>query len=213
MQLETLHKKFDSLQPLYGDPSLKPIYGAGCIENPKIMFIFMNPTARNVSAHKSWRGLRAPWLGTKDVWSIFYKLKLLSETSFRKTQEIKSEKWTANFANSIYCELENKKVFVTNLGKCTQLDSRPLRNDIFKNYLNLMFQEIVAINPRRIVSFGNQVSSILLGKSVSMSDYVGVKSESLKIENKTFKVYPTYYPVGQGRRNMPQAVQRIKKVI
>jgi len=177
------------------------------------MFIFMNPTARNVSTQKNWKGLRAPWLGTKNVWNIFYKLKLLSKSSFEKTQKIKPEEWTRGFANSIYSELKSKKVFVTNLAKCTQLDARPLKNTIFKNYLDLMFQEIALINPQNIISFGNQISSILLGKSVSVSDYVGTKNEVLKIRNKMFRVYPTHYPVGQGRRNMTLAAQRIKKVL
>lgn len=76
-----------------------------------------------------------------------------------------------------------------------------------------MYQEIITINPQSIISFGNQVSSILLGKSVSVSDYLGAKGESLKIGNKIFKVYPVHYPVGQGRRNMPLAIKRIKKII
>jgi hypothetical protein len=28
-----------------------------------------------------------------------------------------------------------------------------------------------------------------------------------------YKVYPTFYPVGQGTRNMPQAIERIKGII
>lgn len=123
MQLEILHKKFNSLQLLYGDRSLKPIYGAGCLKNPKVMFIFMNPTAKNISAHKSWKGLRAPWLGTKNVWNIFHELKLLSGASFKKIQKMGPGEWTIDFASSIYSELKNKKVFITNLAKCTQLDA------------------------------------------------------------------------------------------
>ncbi|MCX6737161.1 MAG: hypothetical protein NTX26_00225 [Candidatus Parcubacteria bacterium] len=212
MQLEFLHKEYDSLQVLYGDPSLKSIYGAGCIQNPKMIFIFMNPTASNISAHKNWQGLRAPWLGTKNIWNIFYELKLLSKNLFDSIQKMKPEEWTADFANSIYSELTDKKVFVTNLAKCTQLDARPLGDVTFKGYLDLMFKEIDSINPQNIISFGNQVSSILLGKSVSVGDYIGVQNEILIIKNKTFKVYPTYYPVGQGRRNMPLAVRRIEKI-
>lgn len=212
MQLGALHKEYDSLQILYGDSSLKSIYGAGCTKNPKMMFIFMNPTASNISAHKNWQGLRAPWLGTKNIWSIFYELKLLSKESFDRIQEMKPEEWTADFADSVYSEVTDKGIFVTNLAKCTQVDARPLKNDIFKSYLDLMLKEINFINPQNIVSFGNQVSSILLGKPISASDYIDTQNEILKIGKKTFKVYPTYYPVGQGRRNMPVAVRRIEKI-
>jgi DNA polymerase len=213
MQLELLHKEYDSLQALYGDPSLKSIYGAGCTKNPKIMLVFMNPTATNVSAKKNWQGLRAPWLGTKNIWNIFYELKLLSKDSFDRIQHMRPEEWTAGFADRVYSELTDKGIFVTNLAKCTQVDARPLKNDIFKSYLDLMLKEIDSINPQNIVSFGNQVSSILLGKPISVGDYVGTQNEILKINKKTFKVYPTYYPVGQGRRNMPLAVGRIEKIL
>jgi hypothetical protein len=57
------------------------------------------------------------------------------------------------------------------------------------------------------------VSSILLWKNIKVSDYVGDKYETLIIGKKKYKVYPTFYPVGQGTRNMPLAIERIKKII
>ena len=213
MQLEFLHPNLDRLQYIHGNALLKSIYGTGCIKNPKVMFVFMNPTARNISANINWKGLRAPWLGTKNVWNIFYKLGLLSAVSFKKTQEIKPEQWTEKFSRAIYSELKNKKVFVTNLAKCTQINARPLNDKVFKDYLNLMLKEIEIIHPQNIVSFGNQVSSVLLSKAISVSDYSGVKNEILKINNLVFNIYPTYYPVGQGSRNMPNAIKRIKNVL
>lgn len=213
MQVESLHNKFDRLQLRYGDSSLKSIYGAGCVDRPRALFIFMNPTARNISAQKSWKGLRAPWLGTKTVWNIFHQLTLLSDSLFKRTQESQPEQWDVDFAHRIYSELKRKKVFVTNLAKCTQLDARPLSNDIFKNYRELMLEEIATVNPRHIISFGNQVSSILLGKPVSVSGYIGSRREELQVGDTVFQVYPTYYPVGQGRRNLPLAMKRIKKIL
>ena len=213
MQLEFLHKSFDKLQLIHGAQKLKSIYGAGCIKNPRIMFVFMNPTARNISADINWTGLRAPWLGTRNIWSIFHKLDLLSEDFFNKTQEMKPGQWEEGFARNLYSELKSKKVFITNLAKCTQVDARPLKNTVFKNYRELMLKEIEVIKPRNIVCFGNQVSSVLLNKAISVSDYVGTKNEILRINADTYRVYPTYYPVGQGRRNMPMAIKRIKKIL
>jgi hypothetical protein len=60
LQIEHLKKDIDKLQKIYGNSELNAIYGAGCIHNPKILFLFMNPTARNISAFLEWRGLRAP---------------------------------------------------------------------------------------------------------------------------------------------------------
>jgi DNA polymerase len=213
MQLNQLKKDIDDLQLLFGDKKLKAIYGAGCIKNPKVMFIFMNPTAKNVSAFDDWKGLRAPWLGTKNVWQIFSALGIVSPDYFQKIQEMKIRDWDVNFAHDIYREVVEKKVYITNLAKCTQVDARPLKNDVFKNYLKIMEKEIVAINPKNIITFGNQVSSIILEKSISVGDYKRNKKEVLKISKKSFNVYPTHYPVGQGRRNMPLAIKRLKAIL
>lgn len=213
MQLNQLKKNIDDLQLLFGDKSLKSIYGAGCIKNPRVMFIFMNPTAKNVAAFEGWDGLRAPWLGTKNVWQIFYALEIIPFDYFQKIQGMKIGAWDANFSLDIYKEITRKKAYITNLAKCTQVDARPLKNNVFKNYLEIMEQEILMINPKNVITFGNQVSSIILGKSVSVGQYSGNKKEVLKILGKSFNVYPTHYPVGQGRRNMPTAIKRIKMIL
>jgi len=213
MQLKKLQKSIDKLQSLYGDRTLYSIYGTGCIRNPRIMFVFMNPTARNVSASKKWKGLRAPWLGTKNAWQLFYKVGILPEFYFHKTQELKTKEWSAEFSAKIYKEISKKKVYITNLAKCTQLDARPLKNIVFKKYLEIMQQEIIFTNPKCIITFGNQVSSIILGKQISVSKYKNKQKETLKINRKAFNVYPVHYPVGQGRRNMYLAAKRIKAII
>jgi len=213
MQIEQLHSKFDKLQHSFGHQSLRSIYGAGCIEKPKVMLVFMNPTGKNISSQVHWKGLRAPWLGTKTVWQLFHDLWFISDKSFKKTQELKTEEWTADFAEALYLELKKKKVYITNLAKCTQIDARSLKDSIFREYLDLMFREIELVNPDNIITFGNQVSSIILNTQISVSKYFGEKKEILKIGKKDFNIYPVFYPVGQGRRNMPLAVNRICEII
>ena len=213
MQIIELHPEIDRLQLRCGSSKLKPIYGAGCVNKPDIMFVFMNPTGKNVSAHSTWSGLRAPWLGTKNIWKLLYKLKVLSNSSYNLTQILRAEEWTESFAEAIYRELAKNKVYVTNLAKCTQDNARPLPNSIFEEYLENTKREISLIRPKKIVLFGNQVCSIILNRTVTVSKYKGVQSEILKIKNVTFKVYPVYYPVGQGQRNMPMAISRIKRIL
>jgi uracil-DNA glycosylase len=208
-QIVQLHKKFDELQKRYGEPSLSSIYGAGCIENPKVMFVFMNPTGRNVASEPSWEGLKAPWIGTKQVWDVFYNLGFLNEDTYKSIKEYKSENWSVEFCNKVYSEVEENSLYITNLAKCTQLDARPLRNSVFRDYLDLMLKEIEIVNPKIVISFGNQVSSILLGKNISVSNYTQDEKEIVN----GYSIYPTYYPVGQGRRNMPLALERIKTVL
>ena len=169
----------------------------------------MNPTGRNIASVKSWKGIRAQWIGTKQVWDIFSELQFLDEDIYRKIKSYKPEEWSEEFAERVYKDISNHGVYITNLAKCTQIDARPLKNSVFKEYLDLMNREIEIVNPKKIVSFGNQVSSILLGKSISVSNYQNDEKEVLN----GYDVYPTYYPIGQGRRNMPLAVRRIKRVM
>lgn len=212
LQVEHLKGEIDELQKKYGSLEHCAIYGAGCIKNPKTLFLFMNPTARNFSAVLDWEGIRAPWIGTKNVWKIFFALGFLEKDIFNKIQNGGKDIWNERFALNLYNELSKKFLYITNLAKCTQTDAKTLKNDVFRNYLQNTLEEIYLVNPTRIISFGNQVSSILLDKNIKVSEYENRDAETLVIKDKKFNVYPVYYPVGQGMRNMGKAIKRIKNI-
>ena len=213
LQVEHLKKGIDKLQKIYGNAELKSIYGAGCISNPEILFLFMNPTARNISSLPNWKGIRAPWIGTKNIWKLFYSLDILSFDIFREIQENGHKIWNEKFAKNIYDSLNKESVYVTNLAKCTQDNARALKNVVFKAYLKSTKEEIYDVNPKKIISFGNQVSSILLDRNIKVSEYKKQKKEVVNINDKIFDVYPVYYPIGQGLRNINKAIRRIKDIL
>ena len=169
MKLEELKKEYDKLQKKYGAKELDSIYNGGCEENPEICFVFMNPTGRNIASSKEWKGLKSPWIGTKNIWDLFYEIHLLDDKIYEKIRSIKGSEWTEKFAEEVYENVKSKKYFITNLGKCTQLDARPLADSVYKEYLDLFFQEIQIIDPKVIILFGNQVSSIVLNQKISVS--------------------------------------------
>ncbi len=212
LQLEKLFKQFNRLQNIHGDKSLMPIYGAGCIHEPKLFLIFMNPTRRNVASSKEWSGIRAPWIGTKNIWKLFFRLGLIDQKLFSLTQTLKPKEWTPKISHQLYERLSSKKIYVTNLAKCTQSNARPLGNKLFREYLKLIEREILIIKPKNIVTFGNQVSSILLGKNITVSKYNG-QSQKYALRNIVFNVYPVYYPVGQGIRNLNKAAKVITNIL
>jgi len=82
MRIEELKKEYDQLQRKCGAKELDSIYNGGCEENPNICFVFMNPTGKNIASDKSWKGRKSPWLGTKNIWKLFYNVSLLSEDTF-----------------------------------------------------------------------------------------------------------------------------------
>ncbi|MBN1324832.1 MAG: hypothetical protein JW974_01280 [Alphaproteobacteria bacterium] len=208
MQVIKLHNKYDELQKEYGSPDLDSVYGAGCIKKPEVCFVFMNPTGKNVASSKKWNGLKAQWLGTKNIWNMFQSLGLISEKTADKIKSMKPADWNPDFANELYQEVKSNKIYITNLGKCTMKDASPLQNKVFKEYLDLLDQEISEINPKKIITFGNQVSSIFLGQNIKVSD-TRKKFIIKKIDGKDYPVYPVYYPVGQGMRNLPIAIEDI----
>lgn len=212
MELEDLKIKYDKLQRKYGAKQLDSIYNGGCTKNPDICFVFMNPTGRNIASSKEWKGIKSPWIGTKNIWDLFYKLDLMDNEIYRLIKLIKPIEWTEEFAKQVYDDVKNHKYFITNLGKCTQLDARPLPNCVYQEYLELMEKEIEIINPKVIVLFGNQVSSLVLNQKISVSQ-CRKKCFFKNINNKEYKFYSVFYPVGNGRVNIYKSIEDIRWII
>lgn len=212
MKLEDLKKEYDKLQIKYGDKYLDSIYNGGCTKNPEICFVFMNPTGRNVASSKDWKGIKSPWLGTKNIWDLFYKLDLMDEEIYKTIKLIKPKEWTEEFAKKVYEDVKIHKYFITNLGKCTQIDARPLPNSVYKEYLKLLEREIEIVNPKIIILFGNQVSSLVLNQKISVSE-CRKKCFTKNINKKEYKFYSVFYPVGNGRVNIYKSIEDIKWIM
>lgn len=211
MKLEELKSKYDKLQEKYGAKELDSIYNGGCTKNPDICFVFMNPTKRNIASSKDWKGIKSPWIGTKNIWDLFYRLDLVDEKIYEKIKKIKGSEWTEEFAEEVYGDVKKHKYFITNLGKCTQVDARELPNSVYEEYLDLLKQEIEIVNPKVIVLFGNQVSSIVLNKKISVSQ-CRKQLFTEEINSKKYRFYSVYYPVGNGRFNINKSIEDIKYI-
>ncbi len=208
MQIKSLFWEFDRLQLKHWDKNLDAIYGWGEIINPKFFFVFMNPTWKNVASNKEWKWLKAQWIWTKNIWKMFYQLWFLDKNIFEKSQSKKSTERDYNFAETLYQEIKKNWIYITNLSKATQVDARPLNNNVFKDYLELLKQEIDEIKPKTIITFWNQVSSIFLNKNIQVWLY-RKKFEITEINKIFYKTFPVYYPVWQGMRNMKIAQEDI----
>jgi len=211
MELEDLKPQYDKLQKKYGAKELDSIYNGGCTKNPDICFVFMNPTGRNIASSKEWKGIKSPWIGTKNIWDLFYKLDLMDEKIYKKIKEIKPGDWTEAFAEEVYSDVKKHKYFITNLGKCTQVDARVLPDSVYEEYIDLLKKEIEIINPKAIVLFGNQVSSIVLKQKISVSQ-CRKQLFNQKINGTEYNFYSVYYPVGNGRFNIDKSIEDIKYI-
>lgn len=207
--LEELNKEYDKLQVKYGAKELDSIYNGGCTNNPDFCFVFMNPTGRNIASLKSWKGRKSPWIGTKNVWDLFYQLELINPNIYEQIKKMKPHDWTIEFADLVYEDVIRHKCFFTNLGKCTQIDARFLPDSVFQEYLSLLLEEITIIKPKVIILFGNQVSSIVLQEKISVS-LCRRKLFKKIIDGTEYHFYAVYYPIGNGRFNIDKAIDDIK---
>ena len=212
MKIGDLNSEYDKLQQKYGAKELTSIYNGGCTDNPDICFVFMNPTGRNIASNPNWKGKRSPWIGTKNIWKLFYRIGLLNEKIYEEIQRRKAQEWDEGFADLVYDDVEQHKYFITNLGKCTQVDARVLPNSVYSQYLDLLCKEIEIINPKIIITLGNQVSSIVLNKNISVSQ-CRKQSFSRSIAGKNYNVYPVYYPIGNGMMNIDKAIEDLNYII
>lgn len=212
MELTDLDQKYDIMQEQYGAKELKSIHYGGCLETPEICFVFMNPTEKNIASEPEWQGLRAPWIGTKNIWDLFCPIGLLDSELYLEIKSKKAAEWTTEFAEQVYSNLREHKVFITNFVKCTQIDARQISNHVYHEYLPLLEEELSIIDPKRIILFGNQVSSIFLGTKISVSKCRKKCFEKV-IHEKKYACYPVFYPVGNGRHNINKSIEDIQWVL
>lgn len=210
--MKNLELEYDKLQLKYGAKDVCSVYGYGCNNNPRLALVFMNPTKKNIATDPNWKGIRAQWLGTKPIWNFLEKCGLFSSKLNQEIKDKKPKDWTPSFCEKVYEEVEKKKLWITNLAKCTQDDARPLKDEIFLAYKELLKKELNKIKPKTIIFFGNQVSSIMLEEEISVSN-VRLKEYDLSIDDCDFEAYAVFYPVGNGRFNQPKAIEDIRIIL
>ena len=210
--MNKLCKIYDELQLKYGDKNLNSVYGGGEEHSPKICLVFMNPTAKNIATSKNWDGVRYQWLGTKQIWKFLTVVGIFGEKLNNEIQSKKPNEWDNEFCIKVYNEVKTNSVYITNLAKCTQVDARPLSNSVFIEYKNYLLEELAKVNPQKIIFFGNQVSSIMLNKNISVSK-CRREQFSLNIKNKSYNCYAVFYPVGNGFFNADKAIEDLKYII
>lgn len=215
---------FDNLQDLwvhvnrinrkhFPENELIPIVGGGKARRPKAMFVFINPTMRNSSSDKGWNGPRFPFIGTKQVWNVFYKAGLFDRKLIDCIND--SAAWSIGLADRVLDFLNDRGFYMTNIVKWTGHDSTLPEAEKIGLFLPILRNEIEIVNPQRIIAFGLMPFENMTGMKIRLSDYYenSVKKGKLvpypiDLHGNAFDVFPCYFPVGRG--DPKRAVEMLK---
>lgn len=199
----------------FPENKLMPILGGGQTNNPFVMFVFINPTERNISSNKNWNGLRAPFIGLKHIWNIFYQANLIDEKVINKINFTKL--WDVSFANEVYNHLKEKELYFTNIVKWTGHNAELPASEKIKLFLPILKKEIEIIKPKYIVTFGLIPFKELVKENIKLKDFFSdfkekglLKIYNIKVNSFEAKIIPCYFPVGRG--NPKRAIEILKSI-
>lgn len=180
----------------------KHVPGAGYAPNPNTMFVFINPTTRNISARADWPGLRMPFAGKPKWWSI------LAETGFvppELPQQIAALGPTATMVDHLIKTVQEQRLYLTNAVKCVDDGSNlPIAGRVQASLPQLQ-AEINFVQPRLIITMGLLPFAALTGHALRLSDQLWDAQQgrinlypSRPINGRVFDVFPCYFPTGRG---------------
>lgn len=176
--------------------------GGGCSTRPMLMLVFINPTARNMTAHASWLGPRFPFAGKPKLWEI------LATAGFVRPdlpQRIAEMGGTPEMVEMLMEETRRQSLYITNAVKCVDDGSNlPTAARVAAGW-PLLASEIALVQPRYIVAFGLIPFRALTGSTVRLADQLWDAQQgrceffpSQTIDGRTYPVFPCYFPTGRG---------------
>lgn len=216
---KTLGELWDVVQAInqehFPENSLAPILGGGQTSQPKVMFVFINPTVRNISSNPDWKGPRFPFIGTKQVWRVFHQAGLFDDMLMQQVE--RTPTWSVEFTNEVLDFLQSSRLYLTNLVKWTGSDATLPDSQKRKLFLPVLEREIELVRPGHIVTFGLMPFENLTGRKIRLADYHskivesgGLRFYDLALDSVETKVIPSYFPVGRG--DPKRAVEILKLV-
>jgi len=190
---------------------LAPILGNGKLSKPKIMFVFINPTKRNISSDKNWKGPRYPFIGTKQIWRIFNRAEIFDKELMQEIE--KNKDWSLELTNKVLEYFNKNQYYITNIVKWTGHDATLPNKEKIKLFLPILLKEIELVQPKFIITFGLIPFEALTKQKIKLENYYyqSIKEKKLtlfNLENSNSKIIPCYFPIGRG--NPKRAVELIK---
>jgi len=194
---------------------LRHIFGGGQFKNPKFFFLFINPTHKNLSSHPNYPGTRRyPFIGVRHLWKIFAEVGFIDK---KTVETMYHNGWQLGDEERIENDLRTGGVYITNFVKCAQPNPINPPPAIMREVRPLVIEEIKAVNPKYIITFGMLPLKILANVDFRLRDILSsVRKETycpLRLgvtRGKSYKILPCYFPLGHG--NTPKAKLILKYI-
>lgn len=190
----------------FPENELMPILGNGKTHRPKFMFVFINPTQRNISSSKNWKGPRFPFIGTKQIWRVFYKAGLFDKELIEKINN--NPDWSLGFTDQVLRFLKKNEFYFTNIVKWTGRNAALPESGKIKLFLPILQKEIEIVRPEYIVTFGLIPFEGITKNKIKLSEYYHdvaknkrLKFYNVKLNDFNVNVMPCYFPIGRGNPN------------
>lgn len=214
----TLLQLFEEVRSIhdthYPTHDLCPIMGGGCIDKPRYMFVFINPTIRNVSTDSDWTGQRLPFIGTKHIWRIFNRAGHFPDNLLGEI-ESRSE-WEPEFAGKVYSVLEEQGFYFTNVVKWAGSNADLPNSEMIRIFSPLLLKEIAIVKPANIVTFGAIPYRAITGRNIVLGEYYdrvigqgSLEREVFEVDNHQTNLVPCYFPIGRGNPRRAVEVLRL----
>lgn len=187
-----------SLEPKNGLPA---VMGGGRCEQPALACVFINPTHRNQSTQREWRGTRAPFIGTKPVWRFLAAAGLFPRSLCDEID--RRAVWGEEFAEDVYAAVAAEGLYITNAVKRTGANAVLPTPAMVSAFRELLVHELQLVRPRAIVTFGAIPFKALTGESIKLSEELDAARVAGHVSARNLtglevRVYPCYFPVGHG---------------
>jgi len=195
---------------------LQHILGGGAVDKPNYFFVLINPTYRNITSDPGYQGTRIPFMGVSNFWRTLVESKFLPEKTYLTTER---RIWSRDDISTVLNLLRGERLYLTNLVKCCGSDASLPNKEVIEHQTEILMQEIKIVNPRLIVTFGIIPFRALTGRSIKLSNHLKrVRRgnldlyETIPITNDSYKVFPTFFPVGRGKpAESAELLKRLKK--
>ena len=206
LTISSLHDLNRSLDNCGGCTTLqrnhRHVPGGGCIEQPDVMLVFINPTVHNITAHADWPGTRFPFAGKPKLWRI------LAEAGYvdpELPEQFARLGPTPELVDVLIEETRLRRLYLTNAVKCVDDGSNLPSTARVAMGWPILQREIDLVQPRHIIAFGLIPFRQLTGTQVRLADVLWdarqgrlAPYQSRPIDGRTYPVFPCYFPTGRG---------------